>query len=36
VNEKPRALRAVADSMPESRGSLLDLDAFLHDVRTEM
>lgn len=29
-------LPAVADSMPESRGSLRDLDAFLHDVRTEM
>jgi predicted nucleotidyltransferase len=29
-------LPAVADSMPDSRGSLRDLDAFLHDVRTEM
>jgi hypothetical protein len=29
-------LPAVADSMPESRGSLGNLDAFLHDVRTEM
>lgn len=29
-------LPAIADSMPESRGSLRDLDAFLHDVRTEM
>jgi uncharacterized protein len=29
-------LPAVADAMPESRGSLRDLDAFLHDVRTEM
>ena len=29
-------LPAIAESMPESRGSLRDLDAFLHDVRTEM
>ena len=29
-------LPALADSMPESRGSLRDLDAFLHDVRSEM
>ena len=29
-------LPAVADSMPDSRGSLRDLDAFLHNVRTEM
>jgi hypothetical protein len=29
-------LPAVADSMPESRGTLRELDAFLHDVRTEM
>lgn len=29
-------LPAVADSMPESCGSLRDLDAFLQDARTEM
>jgi predicted nucleotidyltransferase len=29
-------LPAVADSMPDSRGNLRELDAFLHDVRTEM
>jgi hypothetical protein len=29
-------LPAIAEAMPESKGRLRDLDAFLHDVRSEM
>jgi predicted nucleotidyltransferase len=29
-------LPAIANAMPEARGQLSDLDAFLHDVRSEM
>jgi hypothetical protein len=29
-------LPAVANAMPEARGQLSDLDAFLYDVRSEM
>jgi uncharacterized protein len=36
INSELAHLPAVADSLPASRRSLRDLDAFLHDVRTEM
>ena len=29
-------LPAIANALPEARGQLSDLDAFLHDVRSEM
>ncbi len=36
IDAKFARLPAVADSTPESRGSLRDLDAYIHEVRTEM
>lgn len=36
INAELARLPAIVNTMPEARGRLSTLDAFLHEVRTEM